>query len=204
MAQPYMNQDQLNQIIKPLEGWCTEEKAWRLVDLVRERSPKVIVESGVFGGKSLIPLALAAREVGSIAYGIDPWRKDAALEGNEADDAHNDWWSKLDMPAIYRGFVEAVHREGLLENLTWFREKGERACRFFDDGEIDFFHLDSNHSEEVSLREVEMWHPKLAQSCIWIMDDVGWPTQQKAVERIKSLGFVEKFNDGNYAIFERE
>ena len=47
----------------------------------RER-PKVIVELGIFGGRSLLPQALQLRDNGDggIIYGIDPWTKAAALD----------------------------------------------------------------------------------------------------------------------------
>ena len=55
-------------------GWCSIAKGEFLVDLVLKHQPKVIVEIGVWGGRSLIPMASALKSLGEgIAYGIDPW-----------------------------------------------------------------------------------------------------------------------------------
>ena len=57
-----------------LEGWCSEDKAGILIDLIVKYKPQVIVEVGVWGGKSLVPMANALRANGSgKIYGIDPW-----------------------------------------------------------------------------------------------------------------------------------
>jgi predicted O-methyltransferase YrrM len=36
-----------------IEGWCTREKADKLIQLVKESNPKLVVELGVFGGRSI-------------------------------------------------------------------------------------------------------------------------------------------------------
>ena len=50
------------QAMKELEGWCTDNKASILIDLILESKPTIIVEIGVFGGKSLVPMAFALKE----------------------------------------------------------------------------------------------------------------------------------------------
>lgn len=200
-----INRQHLEEIVPTLQGWCSVDKAWRMVELCIERKPKIIVESGIFGGRSLLPLGFVSRDIGAIVYGIDPWSVDAANEGNESDEAHKEWWSENGkLNQIYREFVEQIKKWDLWEHVIWLRMKGSQGSRIFDDGEIDFFHLDSNHSEKVSCEEVERWGPKMAQKSVIIFDDVSWPTQQKALKMIKDLGFVEIFNDGNYWIGERK
>lgn len=200
-----VNKQHLEQIVPTLEGWCTVEKAWKMVSLCIERNPKIIVESGVFGGRSLLPLAFVARDLGTVAYGVDPWTVPAALEGNESEQAHVEWWTQnMDINNIYRGFIQQVQKWSLLENCIWLRMKGHEACRCFDDGSIEFFHLDSNHSELVSCQEVEDWGPKMAPKSIWVMDDAKWPSQQKAIGMIQSLGFKIIFDGETYLVMERE
>jgi len=86
--------------IASLEGWCSFDKANKLYQLVIENKPKVIVEIGVFGGKSLFSQALALQEnnFGKI-YGIDPWSKEASIE-NLKDPIDIKWWSELDYDFI--------------------------------------------------------------------------------------------------------
>jgi predicted O-methyltransferase YrrM len=64
-----------------LHGWCAPGKAKLLVDLVLKTKPNIILEIGVWGGKSLIPMAYALRENGrGIAYGIDPWESHESVQ----------------------------------------------------------------------------------------------------------------------------
>ena len=68
--------------MRQLEGWCSEQKASILVELVLKTRPEKIVEIGVFGGKSLVPMACALKENGSgKIYGIDPWSSAESVVG---------------------------------------------------------------------------------------------------------------------------
>jgi Methyltransferase domain len=199
--------EQILQAMTPLQGWCTPEKAKKLCALISQRQPKLVVESGIFGGKSIIPMALTLRAIGAgRVVGIDPWTVDAALEG-EKEQKNIDWWSgktsDLKLELIYRGFVEAVLKNDLLSVLSWIRAKGEVAARLFEDKSIDFLHTDSNHSELVSCREVEVWAPKLADNAIWVWDDANWESQAKALEMVKKRKFKILDNQTAYLIFQR-
>ena len=52
------------QAMGELEGWCTRHKASVMMDLIFWTKPKVVVEIGVWGGKSLIPMAFAVKALG--------------------------------------------------------------------------------------------------------------------------------------------
>lgn len=195
-----------------LEGWCTAEKGQILADLVLDREPELIVESGIFGGRSLICLALAARLVGnSVCVGIDPWTIDAALEGGLDKDQEEWWQNNMKLEDIHAGFVKALARLGLKKTCLWIRAKSEDAARIFADDSINLFHQDSNHTELVSCREVETWHRKIAPGGLWIMDDSNWSTQAQALQIIRELGFDliltknhgEK-QDQQFMVFERQ
>jgi predicted O-methyltransferase YrrM len=47
-----------------LTGWCTKAKASVLMDIILKTKAETIVEIGVWGGKSLIPMACALRANG--------------------------------------------------------------------------------------------------------------------------------------------
>ena len=67
--------------MQQLEGWCSEQKAFILIDLIQKIRPKKIVEIGVWGGMSFVPMACALRANGSgKIFGIDPWESSASLE----------------------------------------------------------------------------------------------------------------------------
>lgn len=184
-------------------GWCTPEKACVLADLIIEKNISTVVEVGIFGGRSIIPMAMAIKEKGlGHVWGVDPWIMEAVFEGDNGKE-NDEWWGQQDLDQIYQGFVEEVFRSGVGRECRWLRCRGEEATKFFADGSIQLFHLDSNHSELASCRDVELWHRKLAPKSFWVLDDADWPTQQKAIGLIKDKGFSIYHHYGNYIIFAR-
>ena len=55
-------------------GWCTPEKAAAMVEIIADDRPRIVVEIGVFAGRSLGVIGMALRENGVMAraYGLDP------------------------------------------------------------------------------------------------------------------------------------
>lgn len=52
-------------IVAPMEGWCSKEKAQKLFQLVLETDSQRSIELGVFGGRSLVPLGYGHKTKGS-------------------------------------------------------------------------------------------------------------------------------------------
>jgi hypothetical protein len=44
-----------------LHGWCTRKKATVMMDYIRKLKPTLSVELGVFGGRSLLAIALESK-----------------------------------------------------------------------------------------------------------------------------------------------
>lgn len=170
--------------VATLEGWCGLEKAEYIALLVLDAAPEKIVEIGVFGGKSVIPMALAAKQYGAHVWAIDPWSKQAALEGSiSAADAQ--WWGSIDLEAIYSGFIGAVDKFGLLGTITTLRMTDQQALPQFEDGSIGVLHVDGNHTPEVSRRYITQWGAKIKPGGYLIMDDTDWPSQAETLKLIE-------------------
>lgn len=170
-------------IIEPLHGWCTREKSDALVDLVLTAHPRTCVEIGVFGGRSLIAIGMALRALdeGGMAYGIDPWRLEAALEGDVGEE-NRDWWSnKVDLDDVHRSCMTAIWTAGLEPHVTVIRAASQHVARLFPGKSIDVIHCDGNHSEASSLRDVRTYVPLLKDGGYFLFDDSDWATTQKAV-----------------------
>jgi len=169
-----------------IDGWCTTEKAKALFNLVAETNPDLVVEVGIFGGKSLLPLAWGCQfnQKGKV-IGIDPWCAPAALEGSNSTE-NDKWWATIDYPSIYSRFVQNVIKHGLLEYTYWYRDYSKNVVGMFADGSIDIFHCDGNHSEEVTMQEIEMYFPKLRTGGYWVADDIAWGSLGKAVEFLRN------------------
>lgn len=161
-----------------LEGWCTQVKASILIDLVSLFSPKKIVEIGVFGGKSLIPMAFALRENGQEGkiYGIDPWSIQESVQGMDA--VNTEWWGGVDHEYILAGLKEKITKFGLDNYVTLIRGSSKDVFLIRD---IDILHVDGNHSEEAAIFDVCKWMSLVRRGGFIIFDDVGAYETEKAV-----------------------
>lgn len=195
--------DLITEIVPKLEGWASVEKALAMAELIKEAKPRTLVEIGVFGGRSLIPQALAMRDNGyGRIYGIDPWNLDAVLEGNPCE-ADRDWWSKnVDLHVIHKGFMEALWRHGLSENTVVIRGTASMCSNLFP--VIDILHIDGNHTELASCRDVELYLPRVPKKrgMIWF-DDCDWASTQKAIAILDKT--CERVNQvGNCILFRKD
>ena len=184
-----------------LDGWCPAEKAEALAALVLESKPECIVEIGVFGGRSLVPMALAARTYGGRVHGIDPWSSEAAVEGDVGED-NRQWWERIDLEAIHARFVASLGKFGLERTVRVHRSTDVSALPRFADGEIGILHVDGNHSAEVSRRYVEQWGPKIAAGGYLVMDDIDWASQAGTVALIEA-SYEPVRKEASWAIYRK-
>lgn len=161
-----------------LEGWCSFNKGSLLIDMVLMTDPQVIVEIGVWGGKSLIPMAFALRENGSgLIYGIDPWSSNESVKG--MDGINKEWWSQVNHQKILDGLVQKINQYGLKNQVVLIRQTSMQTEPIYD---IGLLHIDGNHSEDCSYNDVVKWVPLVKRGGIIIFDDVTWGTTGKAVQ----------------------
>lgn len=187
-----------------IEGWTTQEKSEVLAGLVIDHRPQLLVEVGVFGGRSVFAQAFALRENGmGQIWGIDPWSLDACLEGDIGEE-NKKWWSEnVNLEDIYVGFVKAVLEFQLTKQVKWIKERGEVANKLFLNKTIDVLHLDGNHSELCSCRDVQLWHPKVKPGGFFIMDDVDWTSQSKALKLMDNYGYKDVMKTTTFTVFQK-
>ena len=180
-----------------IEGWCTREKVIKMMEYIPD-SAKLAVELGVWGGRSLLPIAMKC--TGDV-YGIDAWDVSASLEGKN-DIANDEWWNKMDYNKMYN-YTHTLMQKYNCYNVKLLRMKSVDAVKLFGDHTIDFLHQDSNHSEETSCAEVEVYHTKVKENGIWCFDDTNWPTTKKAQELLFSKGYTEIYDSGSWKIYKK-
>jgi len=163
-----------------VEGWCTREKAIKIMESIPDDAT-LAVELGVWGGRSLLPIAMKCP--GDV-YGIDAWSQDASLEGTN-NPLNDEWWEKVDYTRMYR-YAQKLMDEYNCDNVKLLKMKSCQAVRLFDDSTIDFLHQDSNHSRETSCEEVELYHSKVKPGGVWCFDYTNWETTQPAEELLVS------------------
>lgn len=175
-----------------IEGWCTPEKAIRMAALVKPTD--VCVELGVFGGRSLLPLCLASRNV---VHGIDAWEKSASNEGENSPE-NDEWWSKIDYNKMYNYTRDLMGKNNCF-NCKLHKMTSEKAVTLFEDESIDVLHQDSNHSEKISCIEIELYDKKIRKGGYWIFDDTNWETTRKAQNLIIEKGYklIEEYDTWN-------
>lgn len=186
----------INRIVDELEsgaitGWCPVQKALELAAVVIALRPKMVLETGVWGGRSLLPMALACEAIGSgVVIGIDPWSPSASTEGYTEKNA--EWWSQQDHQRVYEGFMGHVGRLGLKNRVAVERAKSDDAAV---PAVLDLVHLDSQHTE-MAVREVRKFAANVRIGGVVCLDDLGWvndgvPHVAQAVDELLKMGFVE-------------
>lgn len=164
--------------MRQLQGWCSEYKASTLMDLVCLMHPQTIVEIGVFGGKSLVPMAYALKALGTggVIYGIDPWSSFASAEGQEG--SNQDYWANLDHDSILSELQNKIAIFNLTNQIKLIRATSEDASPI--EG-IDILHIDGNHSNDASYYDICKWGPLVRKGGMIIFDDITWSTIDKAL-----------------------
>lgn len=187
---PLHIQEAINHYVPTLHGWLLPERGCEMADAIFETKPKLCVELGVFGGRSLISQAFALRELnhGGVVVGIDPWRVEDALDG-EKDEANRNWWqNNIDIESIHRGAMKAIWDHRIEQWAVVVRAASQHAAPVF--GEIGLLLIDANHSEVASMRDVEMWVPKVKSGGYIFADDNDWPSTRKAYEKLREMADV--------------
>lgn len=184
-----------------LQGWCELDKAQLLAALVLSVRMQRVLEIGIYGGKSLIPMAMALREIGhaGIIIGIDPWKADESAVGQDKENA--EWWAKLDHEQIYQSFYRGLHREGVSE---WVRVERKRSDDYLPDAPLDLLHTDGNHGEQ-ALRDTQRYAPFVRVGGFCCLDDLGWSggAVQRSADWLLANGFIELYKLGTGAMYQR-
>lgn len=186
-------------------GWCTKEKALSFIDLVLEVKPQVCVEIGVFGGRSLFPVASALKFLGSgVVIGIDPWSKDEIIPYFDPvnDQAHVIWWSKINLDQIYYSYLNMLSLHQLEDYVITLRTTSELAS--YAIGQVDILYIDGNHNEAISNQDVQLYLPKVRSGgYIWLNDSL-WRDLQSSIDLLfDGCDFCKLIDGGNSILFRK-
>lgn len=205
-----MTADLFNRITQELPyitGWCPQEKAFDLAAAVVALRPEIVVELGVWGGRSLFPMAMACEAVSKgTVYAIDPWSPAASVEGYDAPNV--EWWGKQDHEGVYRAFIQKMDRLGLRQRIEVVRSKSDDVT---PPKHIGLLHIDGQHTVQAT-RDVERYAVNVRMGGIVCMDDLGWTVDgdakvAHAADRLLSFGFTELFrsqiSDGFWGFFQK-
>ncbi len=162
---------QVFEYMTELHGWCSPEKAGFLIDLIAKIKPQVIVEIGVWGGKSLIPMARALKEnKQGIIFGIDPWASDESVQWI-MEEANRNFWNNANHEWVYQHLIQKIAKFDLQNQVQLIRSTSEGAAPIQG---IDILHVDGNHSDPTSYLDVTKWVPLMNSGGWIIFDDMRW------------------------------
>lgn len=195
--------EKVKQTNSQLEGWCSPEKAIALASMVVALRPETVVEIGVFGGRSLIPMALACRAVGhGNVIGIDPWDKAVAIREYAGQPQHQKWWAELDIESIRTGFLNKMTGAGLANVVTIIRDESRNVQ---PPNVISLLHVDGAHSE-TACKDTERFAPRVTAGGLVVMDDTDNSHGTGPANGVKWLlkyGFRKLYDLGSGAVFQR-
>lgn len=196
--------DKIAEVCASPHGWCTFRKAETLAGLVVGTRPDTIVEIGVWSGKSLLPMALACREIGrGLVIGIDPYEPAASVEGQGGQ--NKEWWSTQPHQEMHDMFLAEVHRLGL-QNVT--RLIRDRSDNVLPPQNIGLLNLDGNHGPQ-ALRDAKRFAPEIKPGGFIVLDDLHWDggAVSAAAQWLQASGFSELFSEqtppNDWAVFQK-
>lgn len=154
-----------------VDGWCSQKKAGFLIDLILKVEPERILEIGVWGGKSLIPMAYALKMNGhGMIYGIDPWSNEASLQ-EVVHPSNIAYWGRIDHEGVMNWLISKLFEFEFENQVRLIRSTSEDAPPIPN---IDILHVDGNHSDKTSYLDVTKWVPFVNSGGWIIFDDMTW------------------------------
>ena len=197
--------EQIESLVPTLQGWTTVEKAHHLCALVVALKSKVSLEIGVYDGRSFFAMALAHKKLGhGTVIGVDPWSPAAACEGYSGENGK--FWQATPLELYYNNVQDKIHKLGVQNVSIIMRQKSDDVDMSVIPT-LDVFHCDGQHTEQ-AVRDVKRFAPKVRVGGVCIMDDTGWSNSgdmpvRRAVDQLKSMGFVSLYPLGDGEVFQR-
>lgn len=187
-------------LVPKLHGWCSVEKAHTLASMVLSLRPEVCLEIGVWGGRSLLPMAMALRNLKQgVIYAIDPWSISASEQGQTGD--NQKWWSTANHEVVYNDFVAHVHRTGTEKYVRIYRMKSDD---FDPPPRIGILSIDGNHGPQ-AIKDVRRYVPSVSIGGFVVMDDLDWvgDTVKQAAGLLPDFGFKRLYPLGTGAVYQK-
>jgi predicted O-methyltransferase YrrM len=168
-----------------LEGKCSREKALFLARTVLAECPRVGVEIGVFGGRSIIPCAAAMRHNGAgFMFAVETWAPDATV-ANPTDDAPDASWSRVELPRVKHEFYRFVAAVDLTRQVRLVEARPGQAAMLFD--QIDFLHVSGSQCVGKAAEAALLYASKVRRGGIVVLDGIDWTGAESGREILCDL-----------------
>lgn len=210
LLQDPIHQGLKHQVCEYLYGdpWVSAEKIHLIMDLIYMTKPEKCVEIGVYRGSSIMPIAssLKYNQSGKV-IAIDAWSNDVATQYLDWKDPNRPGWASVNMNELYSTFMQRLQARNLKSYCTVLRNSSQEACDLID--EIDFLHIDGDHSDVGALEDVNLYLPKVKSggfilySNLYIMVDGKAPKMEAFAVLLDTCEMVCAVDRDNTILFRK-
>lgn len=184
-----------------LPGWASFTPTYDAYLEFFARDGDVVVEVGVFCGRSLCYLASRARELGKriTIYGVDPWEADNG-DDNRVPQSHSQLAKAAGGPfSLAMNCMCSVASQDL-EALRIVRAPSLMAARMFDPRSLGLVMIDGSHAAKDVEADIRAWMPLIRDGGILAGDDYGdgHPGVIEGVKRVLAEGEYEVTPEGTW------
>lgn len=187
--------------IPQCHGWCSIAKAQTIAAAVIALRPEISLEIGVWGGRSLFPMAMAHREIGKgRVVAVDPWARQASKQGQTGENAK--WWGEVaDHEAVYQDFTRRTRELCVAHLISIHRMTSDY---FTPPSVIDLLSLDGNHGLQ-AVKDVARYCPNVRVGGLVFLDDLDWQggAVRIAAQKLIEMGFINIGALDTGAIYQR-
>ena len=144
-------------------GWFNQGS--KVLELIEQHRPKVVVELGSWLGASAIAMARSVRRWGGTVTCVDTWA------GELDDDGVSPYGRN---PLMLQSFGRAVVEAGVSANIRIIPAMTVCAAGYWSE-RIDFLYVDAGHSHEAVRADLQAWTPFVRPGGLIAGDDYEHP-----------------------------
>lgn len=185
------------------DGWCSLDKAHTLAAAILTMRPNLVVEIGIWAGRSLLPMALAMKQIGKgKIVGLDPWKAEASVQGITGEDLK--WWATVDHERVFNDFNNWITQDAVGQFVEIHRcrsDEFDHKKMITEKGLIDICHIDGNHGEAASVYDVTHYAANVRVGGFLYFDDLA--RAKKAAEMLPGMGFQMLYIIDGGGMFQR-
>ncbi len=164
-----------------IEGWTQKEQLEYLMQRVKELPDNsVIVEIGVWQGRSALAMGEACRGTGKRIYAVDPWIDYETKKGLLSSRLSEFGVDSVD--SVYDKFLTNLSRFELKQWIEPIKATSIDVAATWSRGECDFVFIDGDHNYEPVLADLRAWTRLARKGAVIAGDDWQIDSVQSAVK----------------------
>jgi predicted O-methyltransferase YrrM len=140
----------------------------------------VIVEIGVWRGRSAFAMAEACRHTNKRVYAIDPWQDYETKKGLLSTRLTEFGVNSIE--SVYQGFMADRRKLGLERWIEVIRHGSVGAAAQWRHGLCDLVFIDGNHNYDPVMADLQAWSPHMKEGGLICGDDWEIDSVQQAVK----------------------